>query len=663
LASLTALTSFASLIWWAALVVAVFAAYRPVWNGGLLWDDEAHVIPETLRSIGGLGRLWLDPSASQQYYPVASTVFWFIGRFFTGTFAYHAANILLHASSAFLVTVILRRLAIPGAVVAGAIFALHPVNVESVAWISELKNTLSGFCYLAAFLAYIRFDQTRTKRAYALAFAFFLLALGSKTVTASLPAALLVVFWWKRGTLELRTDVLPLVPFFAAGVAAGLGTAWIEYHVIGAQGARFEFNAVERVLLAGRVVWFYAATIAWPVNLMFSYPRWTIDSGAWWQWLFPIGLIGVLVFLFAIRQRSRAPLASALFFAGTLFPVLGFLNVYPFRFSFVADHFQYLAALGVVTGLSAGIMIVLARWRVSEIVAATVIAAPLGILTASYSGYFSDAQTLYRETIERNPGSLLAHGNLASLLLEGPPSGWVEAMAHARTTLSIDPESVAGHNLLGTALQRAGRPEEALPELRRAVSLDPGLAEAHYNLGLTLASLGRPQEAIDAYRRSLEIYPQNVKALHNLANVLREEKRYADALGVLRKAIDIDPDSADVRLNLADTLQASGDLPGAIAAYQIAIGRRPDWGEAWNNLGLALKRSGRAGEARQAFETAVRLLPDAPLVHINLASIYADAGEFDRAIHEYERAIALASPQQAAGLRQQLETVRKLKGR
>jgi protein O-mannosyl-transferase len=644
------------LLWYAVLVAATFAVYRPVWHGGLLWDDEAHVIAETLRTWGGLARLWTDFTASQQYYPVAGTAFWIIGRFSSDTLGYHAVNILLHATSAFLFTVILRRWHVPGALIAGAIYALHPVNVESVAWISELKNTLSGACYLAAFLVYLRFDSSRERGAYTIALGLFLPALGSKTVTATLPAAILVALWWQRGRIDWRRDVLPLAPFFAIGIAAGLGTAWIEYHWVGAKGARFDLGVVERILLAGRVVWFYAMKIVWPANLMFNYPRWIVDASSWWQYLFVIALIGSLAGLYAFRHRARAPLAAALFFVGTLFPALGLFNVYPFRFSFVADHFQYLASLGLIAGLAAAISR-LANSRRSallDLALAAATALPLSVMTYRYSSYFADAETLYRETIARNPSSLLAHGNLAAKLFDGPSSGWPEAMEHARAALAIDPQSVAAHNLIGLGLQRAGRPLEALPELRRAVELDPELAEAHYNLGLTLAELGRADEAIAEYERSLEIYPQNVEALHNLANVLRGQKRYAEALALLRKAVVIDPDAADVRLNLADTLQASGDFAGAIAAYQDALGRRPDWGEAWNNLGMALRRTGRTAEARQAFERAARFLPDAPLVLANLASLYAETGDGEKAVTLYERVLTLVGDPAAASVHQQL---------
>ena len=262
-----------------ALLLVTLAAYYPAWHGGLLWDDDAHITRVDLRSLHGLSRIWFDIGATQRYYPVTHSAFWVLHRLFgDATLGYHLLNISLHATAAFLFAVILRRLAVPGAVLAAFIFALHPVHVESVAWITELKNTLSGVLYLSAALAYLRFDMDRRRQWYALALGLFALALLSKTVTATLPAALLVVFWWQRGQLRLREDVLPLLPFFAFGIIGGAVTSWVERTHIGAAGAAFDLSLIERALIAGRAIWFYLAKLVWPANLVFVYPRWNIDS-------------------------------------------------------------------------------------------------------------------------------------------------------------------------------------------------------------------------------------------------------------------------------------------------------------------------------------------------------------------------------------------------
>ena len=340
----------------ALIVLLVVVAYWPALSAGFIWDDNGHVTRADLQSLDGLRRIWFEPGATQQYYPVLHSAFWLEHRLWGGAAAgYHAINLLWHAIAAFLFGLVLRRLAVPGAWFGALLFALHPVGVESAAWVSEQKNTLSALLYLAAALAYLAFDDRRQWNRYALATVLFLLALLTKTVTATLPAALLVIAWWRRGRLGWKRDFAPLAPWLVLGIAGGLGTAWYEHSVIGAQGDDFALAPLERLLLAGRAAWFYLGKLAWPHPLIFIYPRWEIDASAWTQYLFPLGAALVLAALLAtsIRTGRRGPLAVALLFAGTLFPVLGFVNVYPFIYSFVADHFQYHASLAVFAGAAA----------------------------------------------------------------------------------------------------------------------------------------------------------------------------------------------------------------------------------------------------------------------------------------------------------------------
>ena len=331
------------------IVCCTFLAYLPALSGGLLWDDAAHVTRPELRSLHGLWRIWSDLGATQQYYPLLHSAFWVEYKLWgDATLGYHLLNLLLHAAAAILVMLIMRRLGLPGAWLAALIFALHPVCVESVAWIAEQKNTLSTVFYLSAALLYLHFDQTRRRSQYFLALALFVMALLSKTVTDTLPAALLVVFWWRRGRIGWKRDVLPLLPWFALGAAAGIFTAWVERTLVGAEGPDFALTLVERFLVAGRAIWFYVGKLVWPANLMFFYPRWRVDSTEWWQYLFPLAALAALAGLCLLARKRRGPLAGALIFAGTLFPALGFFNVYPFVYSYVADHFQYVASLGII---------------------------------------------------------------------------------------------------------------------------------------------------------------------------------------------------------------------------------------------------------------------------------------------------------------------------
>jgi protein O-mannosyl-transferase len=249
-------------------------SYLPALKGGLLWDDDAHVTKPVLQSLNGLWHIWFDLSATQQYYPLLHTAFWLEHRLWGDTaFGYHLINVLLHVTAAILVVLVVKRLSLPGAWLAGYVFALHPVCVETVAWISEQKTTLSAVFYLAALLAYLHFHQTRRRTHYLAALALFVLALLSKTVTATLPAALLVILWWREERLTWKHDIAPLLPWFPVGAAAGLVTAWVERHYIHADGASFALTLGERCLLAGRVIWFYLEKVLCPINLMFTYPR------------------------------------------------------------------------------------------------------------------------------------------------------------------------------------------------------------------------------------------------------------------------------------------------------------------------------------------------------------------------------------------------------
>ncbi|HOW19171.1 MAG TPA: O-GlcNAc transferase, partial [Phycisphaerae bacterium] len=335
----------------AGLLLLALAVYIPAMRGGFVWDDDDYVTENrTLRSLDGLGRIWFDIRATPQYYPLVFTSFWLEYHLWDSRpGGYHVVNILLHGTSAVLLWLVLRRLAVPGAWFAAAVFAVHPVHVESVAWITERKNVLSGVFYLSAALVWLRFAgldcpraaEPRRRSLYAIGLFLFACALLSKSVTASLPAALLLVLWWKRGRIA-RGDFLPLVPFFALGAVMGLITAWVERHHVGAEGAEWALSAAERCLIAGRALWFYAAKLIWPVRLTFIYPRWPIDSGVWWQYLYPIAAVAAIGLLWGLRRRiGRGPLVAVLFFAITLAPALGFFDVYPMRYSFVADHFQY----------------------------------------------------------------------------------------------------------------------------------------------------------------------------------------------------------------------------------------------------------------------------------------------------------------------------------
>lgn len=629
-------------------MIAVLLSYQPAWHGSVLWDDDAHITSPELRSADGLGRIWFELGATQQYYPVVHSAFWLFHRLWgDDTLGYHLVNIVLHALSGVLLIAILRRLAVPGALLIGALFALHPVHVESVAWITELKNTLSGVLYLSAALAYLHFDDNRSRGAYALAFGLFALALLAKSVTATLPAALLVVLWWQRGRLNWHRDVVPLVPFLALGIGAGLLTAWVEHTVIGARGAEFDLTLIERGLIAGRAVWFYLAKLLWPVNLIFVYPRWDVSQAVWWQYLYPLGLVAVLALAWRSRMTTRAPLAALLLFCGTLLPALGFVNVFPFRYSFVADHFQYLASIPILALAGGGLTTIARRWLPAAAPAmapAVVLLGVLGMLTWFQSRQYVSAETLYRETIARNPGAWMAYNNLAILKLADSPEGLAEAMALLQTSVRIYPGNPEAHNNLGVALQRLGRLDEAAKEHKEALRLFPTYAEAYNNLGIVTEQQGRIDEALGYYMTALRLQTrerQGAEAHHNLGSILQKLGRYDEAIAQIETALQINPNYADAHDNLASALARVGRAEEAIAHYQEALRLKPNYAEAHNNLGTVLAKAGRLDEAIAEFNETLRLKPDAALPHVNLADAYRRLGRRDDAVSHLNAAVRL----------------------
>jgi tetratricopeptide (TPR) repeat protein len=645
---------------WAALVVcATLAAYFPALGGAFLWNDGDYVTAPALRSLGGLARIWKEVGATQQYYPLLHSFFW-VQHLLWGDrpLGYHAVTILLHAGSAVLFALVLRRLlsgsqARPPAGtewLAALLFALHPVHVESVAWISEQKNTTSLALYLASALLYLRFDETRRPRTYAAALALFACALACKTVTASLPAALLVAFWWKRGRLDWRRDVVPLLPWLALGAAAGLFSGWVERKYVGAQGGEFDLAGAARTLVAGRAVWFYAGKLAWPFGLNFIYPRWTVDATAWWQWLFPLGVLAVAAALWSMRRRSRGPLAAFLFFTGSLFPVLGFFNLYGDRYSWVWDHWQYLPDLGPVALAAVGLA---AGWtraaphlgRLGAGLAAALLVL-LGSLSWAHCGMFHDDETLYRETLDRNPASWLAHNNLGTLL-SGRPGGSKEAVAQFEEAIRLRPDYAMTHYNLGNALARVpGRTGDAIAQLEEAIRLNPDYAEAHINLGAILARIpGRLDEAIAHYNEALRIDPASADARNNLGSAFAMMPgRMDDAIAQFREALRLQPGYAEAHLNLGIALsRRAGRLDEAIAQYQEALRLDPDHAETHFNLGNALREApGRLDDAIAQYDEAIRLNPDYAEAHTNLGTLLAHMpGRLDDAIAEYHEALRL----------------------
>ncbi len=626
--------------WWGVVAVGLLmgVGYLPAMLGGYVWDDDAYVTENAcLRDFAGLGRIWTEIGATPQYYPLVHTTFWAEYQLWgLHPLGFHVTNVVLHALTALVLWRVLHALELPGAGLAAAIFALHPVHVESVAWITERKNTLSGLLYMLALLSYLRFtplthwggadDASRRGGRhrwafYALSVLLFVGALLSKTVTCTLPAVVVLILWWRRRRVGVR-DWLALSPMLAIGAGMGLLTAWMEKHVVGADGMAWGFTLTERCLIAGRALWFYVGKLIWPASLTFIYPRWTIDAEQTWQFTYPVAAVVALIVLWVLRRRiGRGPLAASLIFAGTLVPALGFVDVYPMRYSFVADHFQYLASIPMIA-LAAALLVSGAeavsrrsgRLPVRGVVrvGGAALLCVLAVLVWRQSHAYRDVETLWRDTIAKNADGFMARSNLACLLVERGETE--EAITHLRRALDAKPDDIDLRCNLGHALEQQGRYEEALACFERAAALRPNDPRLRRNLGVTLAKLGRIERAIDELSVAVSLWPEDVAS----------------------------------RQNLAELLLASGRIERAIDQYEGVVRRRPDGIGSMNNLAwlLATQPDATAQEARRAVELAERMCRrtdyTVPLLLDTLAAAYAAVGRYGDAASAAEKAHRLA---------------------
>lgn len=503
-----------------SLVAMVAAVYLRSVDGGPIFDDDSLIFQNLLtQSPDGLAKYWFSTEPSD-YFPLTSTMFWLEWRAWgADTTGYHVVNMLLHALSCVLLWRVLRSLAIPGAWIGAMIFALHPVNVATVAWISQGKNTLPMvFALLSAWL-YLRFDETpgRSRWLYAGAAAAFLAALLSKTSVVVLPPALLLCAWWRRGRIS-RADIIRTAPFFALSLVLGLVTVWYQTHVnIGDTIVRTD-GLGSRLLLAGRAVWFYLGKAVMPVDLMFIYPRWQTGTDSWLDFVPLALLIATFGALIALRRRrgARAALFALGFYVLGLMPVLGFVNIYHMLYSLVADHWQYVSMIGFAGGVGALI------WRLPA-PGRTTLAAVIGITLAARTwqaqGPYRDAQTMWQHTLARNPTAWVAHYNLAHLYAGREQNE--RAVGHYEQALALNPDDAASQMTLGRAYLKLRRYDDAAERFAKVIALDPHNAEAHNNLGYYRLTQGRLDDAITMFRKALSIDPQYPRAARNLTHALK----------------------------------------------------------------------------------------------------------------------------------------------
>jgi tetratricopeptide (TPR) repeat protein len=624
------------------LAASTLLAYQPAWHGQPIWDDWRHMTRAELGTLSGLRRIWLEPGITQRFDPLVDTVFWIEKKLWgTAPLGYHLVSITCHVGAALLLVAVLRRLQIKGGWLAAAIFALHPVHAESVAWISELKNTMSGVFFLGAVLAYLKFDERRTAASFAMAMGLFLGALLSKTTTVVWPIGMVAIMWWKRGALSWKRDVLPLIPFAALAGFAGWVALGIEREAVGNAIGELQFSLAQRLVIAGHACWFYLGKLLWPVGLCPIYPRWQIDHLRGVDYLYPIGVLALPIVLWTQRKRSRAPLAALLFFVSALSPLLGIFSFSYQRYSFVADHFQYLASLGVITLAAAGSIWLQDRRRLvpdfAGIILCVVVLATLWTLTRKHSKAYADLGTFARTTLAGNPDSWVARDHLGLVLVsEGKLT---EAIDLFHQVLQTNPEYGLGHYNLGCALQSQGRIEEAMEQYKQAIQLEPDLARPRYNLGCILDAQGKFAEAIKQYQDALRLEPYASEVRNNLGVALASLGKLDEAVAQFQKAIELRPDFAEAHFNQGHALATHGNFVEAVQHYEEALRVDPKNASDHYNLANLLAEHGRDQEAILHYTAAARLAPNDARIHINLGNLFLKQARWDKAIAAYTKAL------------------------
>ena len=510
------------------LVVATFLAYQPVWHAGFIWDDDEHLTQNPC-IVGPLGfkDIWMGHAVL--YYPLVLTSFWLQHALWgLNPLPYHLVNIALHAACAVLLWRVLRGLNVPAAWLGAALWALHPVQVDSAAWITELKNTQSCFFYLLAIMFFLKWleagalanrKENGKPSHYVLALFCAVLAILSKSSTVMLPVVLGLCWWWIDGRWRWR-NVAWLAPFLIISLAASGWTIWEQKFHSGALGQEWMQSGPERIVIAGKAIWFYLGKLPWPHPLIFIYPPWGIDASKPIAYLPALAAMGGLLILWRNRNGWMRPVFFGLaYFVVSLFPVLGFFNVFYFRYSFVADHFQYLASMGPLVLATAGITTALGFFQkrrpfLQPMLCGTLLLG-LGILTWRHSATYGDIETLWRTTIARNPGCWMAYNNLGMDL--AGKGRLDEAIVDFQKSLEIRPDHAAARLNLAISLVQKGQVDEGIAHLNKILEIAPGDIGAHFILADALIKKGRADEAAAHFQKALELFPENLAVLNNLA--------------------------------------------------------------------------------------------------------------------------------------------------
>ncbi len=607
--------------------LAIVSCLPALW-GEFVWDDFLLTKLKAISSWKGIWQIWFDPASAYlqrdavegHYWPLLYTTFWLEHKLWGfSPLGYHALNLLLHSANTAILWRLLLRLEVPGAFFAAALFAVHPLHAESVAWVISRKDLLSALFYLTAFSMWVRFTETPGPRRYTAALALFAAALLCKSVAITLPAALLILQWWRKGRIAPR-DLVLVTPFFLVGLIVGGFDIWF-YKTNTALS--FDYSVYERILIASRALWFYLEKLFWPANLAVIYPRWEIDTADPLGWVGVCAAITLAFALWIMRRRiGRGPMACALFFAVTLSPTLGFVDYSYMGHSFVADRFQYLAGIGAIV-LFASAAARAAR-RLSPVTGgaarglALALLVLLGAVTWNQTGVYKNEISLFSHVISFNPASWAANQNLGMALLRH--NRFEDAEIHLRRSLEIFPFNTKAFRNLGEALKGRKRYEESLQWYRAAVRAEPDEPLNHLGIGTVLLALDRYSEGISSMKRALELGHDLSTAprIHALIGQgFRKMGRHGEAdkhFGLAVKlGMEMSPPDPGVVFSRAEDLRERRLYEESLKWYRSVIEINSGFALAYAGMGDSLYQLGRYAEAVSSIRRALELEPDFPM--------------------------------------------------
>ena len=633
----------------------VAASFYPALSAGFVWDDTIIVQEPAVRSLSGLWTIWFSPSdmaMEEHYWPITYTTFWLEHKLWgLDPFGAHLVNVTLYMVNVLLLWRLLRCLAVPGAWAVAAVFAVHPMHVESVALALGRKDLLCGLLYMAAALCWIRSMEAGNgnqrgmprPELYLSALGLFVAALLSKSAAVTLPAAFAIWLWWKNGRLTWM-DAARIAPFFAIGL--GIALADLSFYT---EGREFDlgYGFPERMLIAAHALWFYAGKLVWPADLAVIYPLWEVGVADLLAWGYLVAAAAVAVLLWACRHRcGRAPLAGAMFFAVTLSPALGFVEHYYMQYAFVADRYAYLAGIGVIAVLigtaARGVDKLPDLVRIGTSGAFVVVLAVFGKLTWDQAGIYRDKITFYSHIVSLNPRAHSIYRDLANALIDaGRPA---EALAASRVAVELSPESADAHVILGASFLGLGRLDEAEEGFRQALELDPDHKYARYNVAEIRRAQGRFTQSIDSYVAVLGTYPDFAPAHAGMGEALFRLGRYQQAVESLGKAMALGPLPIGRLYMLAEGLRRQQRLEEAVAAYRAVLEIDPEYDSAHAGIGYALFQLERYEEALESMARSISFRPGSPDGadrHVVMGRASLELGRMEAAARHYERALQI----------------------